>query len=1062
VFRTTKDYFAALFERGITPMRLTTDEDRGKLNEMLRTSMTGGISRALTSELRGFLLKEETGLSDTLSRMRANLEACRRTRGEVAEARLLEREISAIFEAGLEMFGAAVGATREAAAEAARAVAAAQAAIDDASRAQRELLDEQARITGRAEELEARLAAARAELERAAAERDRRAAARAIAARLAELDRELEVLALAERRARAEQAAATAARAAATQERARALEAYDRAAVGLAHLQTGLDELVRRAHGHRQLGRSLAEARALLDRPELGADGAAAAIAELEAERQRLELERARGERDVRDLDARRAEHARAAEALAALEASVGGTGGSGDGGAGGDPHARARALLARLADREAAALRAPDLERELADAARLAPRQRAARAMAAELGLPGEPGAVAGALAEVEQALRDDAAAAEAARAESAAARHRLEGLRAQLAALDDRLARWHAAGAAAARLAALGPPPTTRAEVSALRERLTEEHLALAARRGQLEAAREEAQRRAVALERSGTNLDPELLRLRDELGGELLASRFEDLDVGAASWVEARLGPLAGALIVDDLDAATRAIAETERSSASVWLVAAGTPLAVEPPEDIDELADVQDVISPEPWGLRITRRVPRPSLGRRARERQIRELRDAIDRDGAALDELAERALLVAGWRRELDALDAHLGALAAGDPSGERARLESEIATIELAEDARRAGARELEARMARARARLDGLRRVLGDAALLEPPDHADRASELAARRAELDAARAELARAAGPRRVLAEHLEALRRPPPGDAALAEHAARAAALGERLDRIARALAALADVLAHRHAAAWGDAETALAAQSGLAPALEAQHADARAAVHAADAAAAAAEAAWETAVAAAQHASALAAAADANRQRVAGELIALGASPDGGGAAAAQADQAAAEQAVAALEARVAALDGETRALATARALAAERLERAVRGVAEARARQVAEAREAGPTAAAWAELRALAEGEGLLHASLAAPGRLSEAERGGDPTGSARGAGQSPMGSPRAPCSSWPTRGASARSCSTASAARAAARSWPPRSARCRSTGRATCGRGS
>ncbi|HWO17219.1 MAG TPA: hypothetical protein VNO30_00525, partial [Kofleriaceae bacterium] len=89
VFRAIKDYFAALFERGITPMRLVSEEDRGKLNEMLRTSMTGGISRALTSELRGFLLKEETGLSDTLSRMRANLEACRRTRSEVAESRLL-------------------------------------------------------------------------------------------------------------------------------------------------------------------------------------------------------------------------------------------------------------------------------------------------------------------------------------------------------------------------------------------------------------------------------------------------------------------------------------------------------------------------------------------------------------------------------------------------------------------------------------------------------------------------------------------------------------------------------------------------------------------------------------------------------------------------------------------------------------------------------------------------------------------------------------------------------------------------------------------------------------
>ena len=106
VFGTARDYFAALFDHGVTPLRLATDEERNKLNEMLRTSMTGGISRALTSELRSFLLKEETGLADTLQRMKANLDACRRTRTEVQEAQRLEREIG-VFEAGQTMFAAA-------------------------------------------------------------------------------------------------------------------------------------------------------------------------------------------------------------------------------------------------------------------------------------------------------------------------------------------------------------------------------------------------------------------------------------------------------------------------------------------------------------------------------------------------------------------------------------------------------------------------------------------------------------------------------------------------------------------------------------------------------------------------------------------------------------------------------------------------------------------------------------------------------------------------------------------------------------------------------------------
>ncbi|HEX7837286.1 MAG TPA: ATP-binding protein, partial [Kofleriaceae bacterium] len=130
VFKTIKDYFAVLFDRGVTPMRLAGDDERGKLNEMLRTSMTGGISRALTSELRGFLLKQEVGLGEALSRMRANLEACRRTRAEVAESRQLEREITAIYEAGAEMFAAAVHAARLAAGEAQQRVAEAQPAVD--------------------------------------------------------------------------------------------------------------------------------------------------------------------------------------------------------------------------------------------------------------------------------------------------------------------------------------------------------------------------------------------------------------------------------------------------------------------------------------------------------------------------------------------------------------------------------------------------------------------------------------------------------------------------------------------------------------------------------------------------------------------------------------------------------------------------------------------------------------------------------------------------------------------------------------------------------------------
>ena len=1009
VFRKIKEYFAALFERGITPMRLGTDEERGKLNEMLRTSMTGGISRALTSELRGFLLKEETGLGETLSRMRANLEACRRTRAEVAESRQLEREITAIYEAGAEMFAAAVHAARLAAAEAQHKVAVAQPAVDAAVRAQRDRQAEIAQLEERERELEARRAAARADLARATAERDRRIAVDLVVFRIAELDRELGVLAEAAQRARAGQARAAAERTAAKHGRIAAREAYDRASLGLAHLQEGLDELVRRAHGHRQLERRLAEAKVLLDRPALTAETCAATLAELDDQRARGEGECARIDREVRDLEARREEYARARAALEAIDPAAAAL----------PPdalHGHARTLLARLAEREGLLGRAHELERDQRDAERLAVRQKAARVLAAELGIAGSSAAapeVAGApagnapeavlggavvareLDEIERVVRD---AEDAARHDPAAdPRPALDDLRGRLAALDDRLAAWHHANAAAHRLAGFAALPSSRDGVIALRDRVIEEQHALAARRAELEAAREATRLRAIALERSGTALDPDVVRLRDELGGELLAERFEDLDVAAASWAEARLGPLVTALIVDDPMAAARAIRGSARTIPTVWLVAAGAALDVEPGPDSDAPQDV-DAICREPFGVRVTRRADPPSLGRRARERHVAELHAAIARDGDALDDLTARGALLAGWRRDADQLAAHVEAWLAGDPTAARATLESELATLELAAHAHDERVRAAHARATEARRRREGLRRLLGDAALIDAPDHAARARELANARAELTATRAELDRVASDRKLLGEHVDLLRRPPLDDDRRAAYTARAAELAALLDRLFLARGALEDVLAHRHAAAWGDAEHALAAQSGLAPALERQHVDARAAVAAAEAAEAAADAAWEAATTAAQEAEAHKAAAVAHRDRAAGELVALGGpaastpapAPEPGGAAgelaAHGAPVAAAghEELVAAAIAYVNGIEAELRALVTAAALAAERRDQAARAADEAGARLAAETRSAGPAAAAWAELRERAETAGLLSSALA------------------------------------------------------------------------------
>ena len=116
-YSTVKEYFSALFEKGITPMQLSTSDERNKLNEMLRTSMTGGMSKGLSQELRSFLLKPEEGLGNTIRIMQANLKACRKTRNEISESQKLEQEIGVVYTAGEKMFVSAVWATRKRASE---------------------------------------------------------------------------------------------------------------------------------------------------------------------------------------------------------------------------------------------------------------------------------------------------------------------------------------------------------------------------------------------------------------------------------------------------------------------------------------------------------------------------------------------------------------------------------------------------------------------------------------------------------------------------------------------------------------------------------------------------------------------------------------------------------------------------------------------------------------------------------------------------------------------------------------------------------------------------------
>jgi len=943
-FRSSKDYFAALFDAGVTPLRLATEEDRSKLNEMLRTSMSGGISRVLTSELRSFLLKAETGLGDVLGRMRENLDACRHTRSEVAEARVLERDISSVYEAGQAMLSSAYCAMQRMAAEAEHAAGEARSVLASAERDAADLAASAEALSKREAELERAIAVARDAERTQTARLPRLRSARTLAERGRALATEAEKWRAAAQLSAAKLHSASALRESARVARDHFHEAHQRAAAGLAQLQDGLDELHRRAYAHRELGRALGELRVLAERPDLELAAVRALRERLSSERQALQAERARRQRDRDSASARSQERQHAELALVALEAALSRFD-STEAGAQtlAEPLLRARSVLGRLDELSAEVERLGQLKLECGELERAAERQRECWAQAAALGV--RCGSQVDARAELAQRTLEATAAAEQSAHQLAAAAAELDGvgalvvqLRERGETLAERATRWPALAAAAAQVArTLELPVGDRDALGAARERLLEESVELVARRRQLQEERDAALRGASELTAAGGSLDPELLRLRDELGADLLIERFDDAPIEHAAALEAALGPLAGALVVDDPLAAAQAIAGKPRVAAEVWLVRAETDLELdEPPGSLSE-----DVVRVERFGVRVTRVPVQPALGARARAVRATALRERAELAAQAFETCALRTRQIALGQRALDVLHEAQAAWVAGDPALELAALEAEQQSLMAAKAAATAHVAAACDRQLAERARLDGYVRLAALAHLFDGSDHALLLSRVRARVERAARAERMLTESAESRVSLRGLLEALRAPSGPDEDSDDATRTIEQLDRELERRYRAIAEADSVLAQQHASTWADAVERLGANSELLPLLQAQYDEARLAIAHADQQVMDADVAWEAAAAAAHSDAAEHAAAAAATARVDDELRALGGAPDHGLIADAEAELAAAERTAAELA-------PASRALITELARTRERAERASQACTEA------------------------------------------------------------------------------------------------------------------
>ncbi len=858
VFGTARDYFAALFDHGVTPLRLGTDEERNKLNEMLRTSMTGGISRALTSELRSFLLKEESGLADTLQRMKANLDACRRTRTEVQESQRLEREIGGVFEAGQTMFAAAFLATRERADELRRRLTDAEEAQRKAQQRLAEAEDQLARVCNELSNKGARQEALAAEVH--AAEDWLRCLEQALSA-AREVAGRREELSSAEAGARStaeERAAREKVRKQRRESLRRCQDDHKVAAVGLADLQRGLDELHRRAGAYRQVLCRKGEAERLLEADELAIGAIAGQVAESRAQLDQVDRSRRDARQRLADADEHRREHA---AAIAALELMADQTI---------DPreaHPKALQQLRRFRDLEALAGRLSTIAAELAETRKLASRQAEAREQAEKLSisLSGQRSArveITEHLEQVEQERERFLNQAREAQADLADCQRTLDAARARQKELSDREPIWRDLSTRAKHLAdELERSLASLPELQAARE-LVAQHLAqVRARESEFIERRESLQSEARELLAAGGPFDPELLRLKDALGAELLAGAYEEASLEDAAVLEARLGPLVQALVVDDPLKAANQVHGRSESLSNVWLVsrdedAAQLGIGVAHPS-----SEATDVVVSEQQAIRVTRIPTRPRLGRKAREKRAAELRTEADELDAQIETARAERRRLERLAEDGEALLAGQAVWLGGDPALELAAILRQLSGVQEQQGIHRAAVTRYQEAARQLAPRIEALRGLLGTAVLLDPPDHAQRRDALERDHDTAQAAQAEIQRCSEAALVVEDRIDVLRRTPLSEAEVAILETELSRLSDERDRLDAAIEAMEFVAGNAEALSWDDAPAQLEANRSLVPALGEQLRRAEEALTEAEAAVETAEEEFERATA---------------------------------------------------------------------------------------------------------------------------------------------------------------------------------------------------------
>lgn len=731
--RTLADYMRALYEAGITPLPMSTQEEQTRYYRLLSSSMSGSSLAELgKSGLRNFLLVEDPGLEKRVTNMRGCLVECRQTKHELDHAQAAHTEISELYDAVWAMAGfayyGAIGRHEQAQLVWKRQV---QGLRENRAR-ERHLLQELERLTNEGGEIALMLGLGQEELR--GRERNLDDAKQAV-----KLKNELDGLSGDEanstihhqrgmdaiERARAAEALAHKANDVAAREQLRI-------ASELGDLNLALEESTRRVVQLRMARDQLRAARLVVDNQSLQPGDVAALKMDIELRYQGVNSTYSKTRAHLHAFDDHRTKFTRLFEVLSRVAAK------NQEIVSHEDAYAFGVGLDQRLREQRACASQSETLLKELARAKGLVAQQNWTRQDAKSLGVDSQPA--------LEQAIEDTFNIIEAQQLEQQGhERKRIElgeelaVVQSRLPALQERVRQFRSGSEKRSRLVELGVPTDQLMKPHVLGSFVNSRRSqfdALQAERVALEDKSRQFKTQIRVLQNQSGVMDAGVASVAEQLDGMLLASRFDDLSLDEARLIEARLGGWTEAIVVPEpMIAAQHAVDLADRPDTILLLSESSAELR----RDSKALGDSELIDESHAGiaGLRLTRRPLRPILGRLAREEEVLRLQAACEDVQKQIGERAKETL------RLQDVINTAAELLASGsgawtEDQAERLLSEQgkENALIEQIVGLREA-LRLLTASIGDMQLRRNGLLRLEPTKTLLGPPDYLEESARL-------------------------------------------------------------------------------------------------------------------------------------------------------------------------------------------------------------------------------------------------------------------------------------------------------------------------------------